>query len=300
MSLGTRGWRIGLVAGSIALAAATAVLSGARPQVFRVDVHTVAVYATVTDARGALVPDLTAADFEIDDNGKRQAFAVFTSDLQPITVAILLDRSPSVFPIAARARAAVSEFTRRLLPDDRACLGTFSHVVSLNPTLTSDHDALLRHLGDEAPWPAGTAVWDAIEAARGALEHEGGRRVILIVSDAEDNCSRVDIDQVRLRLQQDAVMVYAVGVRGREGLDTTEIGALARATGGWCFELKPADDLAATAQRIADELHRQYVLGFSPQALDDKVHRIDVKVTTRGLTVRARRSYVASSHADLR
>jgi VWFA-related protein len=300
MSLGTRGWRVGAAAGSMALVAAATVLSAAHQQVFRVDVHTVAVYATVTDARGALVPDLTAADFEIDDNGKRQAFAVFKSDLQPITVAILLDRSPSMFPIAARARTAVSEFTHRLLPDDRACLGTFSHVVSLDPTLTSDQDALLRHLGDDVPWPAGTAVWDAIEAARVALEHEGGRRVILLVSDAEDNCSRVNVDTVRLRLQQDAVMVYAVGVRGREGLDTTEIGALARATGGWCFELKPADDLAATTQRIADELHRQYVLGFSPQTLDDKVHRIDVKVRTRGLTVRARRSYVASSHVDPR
>ena len=61
-------------------------------------------------------------------------------------------------------------------------------------------------------------------------------------------------------------------------------------------ELKAADDLAATAQRIADELHRQYVLGFSPQTLDDKVHRIDVKVRKPGLIVRARRSFLASSH----
>jgi VWFA-related protein len=278
-----------------AITLAAALTSAAGQQIFRTDVRAVPVYATVTDAHGLLVTDLTAADFEIDDNGKRQALSVFKSDLQPITIAILLDRSPSLFPIAARTQSAVTEFVHRLLPSDRACLGTFSQAVSLDPTLSNDQGALLRHLGDDVPWPAGTAVWDAIDAARTALEHEGGRRVILVVTDAEDNCSRADIDQVRSRLQQDGTLVYAVGVHGREGLDTSDIGAMARATGGWCFELKTADDLGATAQRIADELHRQYVLGFSPQILDDKIHRIDVKVKKSGLTVRARRSFLASS-----
>ncbi len=268
-----------------------------RDQAFRLDVSTVAVYATVTDARGSLVTDLVAADFEIDDDGKRQPLTVFKSGSQPITTAILVDQSPSVFPAAALGRTMVTEFAHRLLPEDRACLGTFSQVVSLDPALTGDPEKLLRHLGDNVPWPAGTAVWDAVEAGRAALDQEGGRRVVLLITDAQDNCSRSDVEQVRTRLQQEGVMVYAVGVRGREGLDTSDIGAVARATGGWCFELKAEADVAATAQRIADELHRQYVLGFSPQKLDDRVHRLDIKVRKSGLTVRARRSYVATSHA---
>ena len=117
-------------------------------------------------------------------------------------------------------QAVVTWFVRNLLPADRACLGTFSHVVSLNPALTSEHDALLRRLGDEAPRPAGTALWDAIDAGRAAVAREAGRRVVLIVTDAADNSSTADIDAVRTRLEREGVMVYVVGVRGREGIHT--------------------------------------------------------------------------------
>jgi Ca-activated chloride channel homolog len=282
------------------LAVAVAVLAGmvaapaGQQPVFRGDTQIVPIYATVTDGRGQLVTDLVASDFDVLDNGKRQTLTLFKGDAQPITVAILVDRSPSLFPIAQRATSAVTEFVHRLTPGDRACLGTFSQTVSLDPTLSDDRDALLRHLNDDVPWPAGTAMWDALETARGALALEGGRRVILIVSDAADNCSRVDIDTTRTKLQDDGVLVYAVGVRGRERLDGSELGAIARATGGWNFELTSTADIAATAQRIADELHRQYALGFAPQNLDNKRHRIEVKSTRSGLTVRARRSYLAA------
>ena len=217
-----------------------------------------------------------------------------------MTIAILLDRSPSVFDVSQRLNTAVTELVRRLLPADRACLGTFSHVVTLNPSLTSGHGALLRHLGDNAPFPAGTALWDAVEAGRAAVAGEGGRRVVLIFTDAADNSSRSDIDAVRTALEKDGVMTYGVGVRGREGIETRELTAIARATGGWYFELKPADDVAGRMQQIADELHRQYAIGFTPSALDDRMHRIVVKVKRAGFTVRARRAYFASSHANVR
>jgi len=277
-----------------------AVGGASEQQVFRTGVDTVPVYATVTDAAGGLVGDLGVADFEVSDNGRRQKLALFGKDIQPITVAILLDRSPSLFSAASRTASAAIDFSRRLLPADRACFGTFSHVVSVPPELTSDAGALIGHLSDDGPFPAGTALWDAIEAGRLALAHEGGRRVILVITDAADNCSRSDSSAVRTQLERDGVILYVIGVRGREGLPIHELSTVARATGGWYFELKPADDVAATMQRVADELHRQYILGFSPQTLDDKVHRLDVKVARRGLTVRARRSYFASSRAKPR
>jgi VWFA-related protein len=269
-------------------------------QPFRTGVNTVPIYATVTDSRGALVADLSAQDFEVEDDGRRRPITLFESDVQSMTIAILLDRSPSVVDLAQRLNTAVTELVRRLLPADRACLGTFSHVVTLNPSLTSEHGALLRHLGDDAPFPAGTALWDAVEAGRAAVAGEGGRRVVLIFTDAADNSSRSDIDAVRMALEKDGVMTYAVGVRGREGIETRELTAIARATGGWYFELKPADDVAGSMQRIADELHRQYSIGFTPSALDDRMHRIVVKVKRAGFTVRARREYFASSHANVR
>jgi hypothetical protein len=69
---------------------------------------------------------------------------------------------------------------------------------------------------------------------------------------------------------------------------------LAAETGGGYFELTRAEDLASTFARVADELHRQYALGFEPAALDDKVHKLEVRIKQAGAKARARRSYLAA------
>jgi VWFA-related protein len=70
---------------------------------------------------------------------------------------------------------------------------------------------------------------------------------------------------------------------------------LAEDTGGGYFELKKTADLGETFTRVAQELHSQYVLGFSPETMDGKVHKLDVRVKKAGMTARARKSYVAAS-----
>lgn len=227
--------------------------------------------------------------------------------MQPITIAVLLDRSPSLFGEIDRTQGTVREFLHRLIPGDRATLGFFSHVVTLNSSLSDDAEVLLGRLGDDAPFPAGTALWDAIEAGRAALAAESGRRVILVVTDAADNCSRDEIADVRRRPERDGMLLYAIGVRGKEGLQTAELESTARATGGWYEELKPAEDLSAAMQRLADELHRQYLLSFRPRVLDGRTHRLEVSLATgpghtldsdRGITIHARRLYVATPQGE--
>lgn len=286
--------RAGIRIGSLLLVVAGSV-TAAAPQVIKTGVNTVSIYATVTDARGKIVADLTASDFQVEDNGRRQSITVFKSDVQPLSIAVLLDASPSLFPVATRTQGAVMQFVQRLRPADRATVGTFGHVVTLNPELTNDPTALIRRLGDDAPFPAGTALWDAIDAGRVAVSAAEGRRVVLVITDAKDNSSVADIDAVRTAIERNDVMVYGIGVRGREGLETSEMRALTRATGGWYFELKPSDDVAAATMRVADELHRQYVIGFSPSTLDGRRHKLDVTTRKSGLTIRARRSYIASA-----
>jgi hypothetical protein len=70
---------------------------------------------------------------------------------------------------------------------------------------------------------------------------------------------------------------------------------IAEATGGGYFELSTSDDLASTFKRVADELHHQYVLGFTPAMLDGKMHKLDVRVAGTTATVRARKSYRATA-----
>ena len=270
-------------------------LSADQQQVFRSGVNTVEVFATVTDRSGRLVTDLTQADFEIQDNGKAQPITVFQSGIQAITIAVMLDESPSVFESSDRIKSAVFEFSKRLLPGDRATLGAFSHLIRIEPQLSRNLVPLLNSLDHERPrFPAGTAVWDALDASAALLGAESGRRVVLMLTDAEDNCSRKDSDEVRDRIERDGTMVYAIGVKGDGGLPVKELRDVTRDSGGFYFELKPADDLAATFARVADELHRQYVIGFAAPALDGKPHEISVRLKRSGLNARARRTYVAT------
>ena len=117
---------------------------------------------------------------------------------------------------------------------------------------------------------------------------------------------------VMRRAQQENVMVYAIGLsttvlRGRSG---GGIGAMtgsmtsvrpdpglsmvAEDTGGGYFELSRAENLATTFAEVADELHHQYALGFEPAKLDDKMHKLEVKVKRSGMKVRARKEYFAA------
>ena len=264
------------------------------PPTFRSGVNTVEVYATVTDRTGRLVPNLAETDFEILDNGKAQPITVFDRGTQAITIAIMLDESPSLFDVSDRVTSGVQAFARNLLPGDRAVLGAFSHVVRLNPEFTANVAKLLERFPLGRPrFPAGTAMWDGLDAAAAALESERGRRVTLVLTDADDNCSEVDPRQVVARIERQGTMVYAIGVKGDSGLPVADLKNLTRDSGGYFFELKPSDDIASTFARVADELHRQYLIGFSAASLDGKSHQITLRAKAPGLTVRARRTYVA-------
>src|SRR5258708_22252424 len=92
----------------------------AQPPQFGAGNRTVAVYATVTGARGRLVPDLTRDDFAIDDNGKRQTLTLFANDIQPITMIMLLDRSGSMKSNFELEEHAAEAFVREMLPHDKA------------------------------------------------------------------------------------------------------------------------------------------------------------------------------------
>jgi VWFA-related protein len=115
-----------------------------------------------------------------------------------------------------------------------------------------------------------------------------------------------------LRAQRSDVMVYAIGLESRGsasggfggggfgggfgGGSRPDAGlpAIAEETGGGYFELQRAGDLAGTFARVADELHRQYLIGFEPQKLDDKMHKLEVRVKKAGAKVRARKEYQAT------
>jgi Ca-activated chloride channel family protein len=263
---------------------------------FRAANETVAVYATVQDADGRLVSNLTQADFEIRDEGRPVEITTFSSEIVPITVALLLDMSGSMSDEFLLVRRSTEHFFSTLLPVDRVRLGTFGVEVSLSPHLTGDRAILDRVLAEEV-WPGGgTPLWTAIEHGITSLASEPGRRVILTLTDGADSCgfgggvcaSRRDVERAALQYH---FMLYAIGMPGSE-LDDG-IRSLSERTGGGHFDLAEDDDLPAAFSRVAEELHRQYTLGFTPAKLDGRTHRLEVRMTRPGLTARARESYVA-------
>lgn len=269
---------------------------------FRVSSQTVAIYATVVDADNHLATDLEQKDFEVYDNGVLKPLTLFKSDVQPITVVIMLDTSGSMTADIDLLKRAAEGFVLRMLPEDRARIGSFNDKVQISPRFSSDRDALIRILHDDLDYGNPTYLWDAIDASMSALANESGRRVVLIFTDGEDDKSvRMNYNKVLTRAVTENFMIYAIGKQSRmPGYVTNpdrKLPPLAAETGGGYYGLKLGADLNGPFSRIADELHRQYVLGFSADALDGTMHKLEVRVKTPGMIVRARKGYLASKES---
>src|SRR5947207_470460 len=145
-------------------------LAVAQQPTFRTGAKTVAVYATVTDKSGRLLPDLQRDAFEVHDNGKPQPITVFSNEVQPISVVIMLDRSGSMRGNVGLVERAAEEFVQRLRPDDAARIGTFADRIEIHPdTFTSDKEALLRILRGNLPVTGPTPLWNATDEAIATL-----------------------------------------------------------------------------------------------------------------------------------
>lgn len=283
-------------------AAPRATSDSPQPQTptFRTGTQVVPVFATVLDAQGRLVPDLTQGDFQIFDNGKLQTITQFSSETQPITVVVMLDTSASMTLSLDLLKKAAEQFLLRLLPDDRALVGAFNDKIQFASEFTGDRDALIRSL-DDLQFGNPTRLYDAIDASLDELRGIEGRRVVLVFTDGDDTASKIGLGRVLERAREDEVMVYAIGLESEMNFDGRRVRTrpdrglkrLADETGGGYFELDDTASLAPTFTRVAQELHSQYLLGFAAGQPDAKIHKLETKVAKPGLTVRARKSYVA-------
>ena len=276
---------------------------GAQQPTFRAGTQIVSVFATVTDAQKRLVPDLQQPDFEVYDNEKLQPLVFFQNETQPITVVVMLDTSGSMTMTLDLLRSAAEQFVLRLLPADKAKVGAFNDKIQIKGSrFINDRDQLVTDIKD-LDYGNGTRLWDAIAASEDELKGVDGRRVILVFTDGDDTESHnASLGKVVDRARAEEIMIYAIGLEsqffnGQRTVRSKPDGGLrkiADETGGGYFELSKTAELAPTFTRVAQELHSQYVLGFTPTQLDGKVHKLAVKMKQPGMTARARRSYLAN------
>jgi Ca-activated chloride channel family protein len=319
-----------LIPTASAVAALSVVLAGQdqpKQPAFRSGASTVAVYTTVTDSTGRLVPDLTKEDFEIYDNGKLQPITLFATETQPLSVVVMLDRSGSMKESFSLVALGAEEFVKRLLPADKARIGSFATKIQVDPEeFTSDRKTLIDILRSEMQPDGPTPLWNAANVAIRELLPQDGRKVVLLFTDGVDSpmnfkTNNLSVMDVMERATKEDVMLYAIGLEsrmpygrrqaplgggglsggfgGQSGGGMTQrpdpgLPKIAAETGGGYFELTRADDLKATFARVADELHQQYALAFEPTKLDGKTHDLEVKLKTRGMKARARKSYLAA------
>jgi len=285
------------------VAATLTVAAGQDTSTFKATTQIVSVPATVLDSQGRLVPNLEQGEFTILDNGKPQTITFFQNETQPFTVVVMLDFSFSMTTHLDLLKQATEQFILRMLPADKGQVGAFSDKIQFSGEFTNDRDDLVSALKD-LQFGNPTRLYDAIEASIDILKDVEGRKIVLVFTDGDDTSSRKGMGDVLDRAKATETMIYAIGLEsefpiapGRMQRTRPDRGLrkLADETGGGYFELKKTTELAPTFTRVAQELHSLYTIGFQPTTLDNKEHRLEVKMKQAGETGRARKSYIASA-----
>ena len=270
-----------------------------QPPTFRGGTRTVPVYATVNDADGGFAIDLRKEDFEIKDDGVIQKITQFSTSMQPLSAILLLDGSGSMLPVFDAVLEAANSFIIRMQPGDQVRIGSFADIVRLSPGFNDNRDELLDYLKNQfnVRMANETRLWDAVHEATAHLAALPGRKVVFLFTDGFDTVSSANMESITAEAARRDIAVYAVAMWTGRGLSRTrpnqQLQRLAQETGGGFYELTETDEMNSTFTRIAIELHLQYVLGFTPQKLDGRIHQLDVRVKKRDMKVRARKSYLA-------
>jgi Ca-activated chloride channel family protein len=266
----------------------------AQSRRFKSGVELVPLTVTVTDRAGRYVPDLTAADFAIFEEGRRQAISHFASGDAPIDMGFLLDTSSSMRDNLGLAQKAVRGLVQQLRAGDRGAVAGIGSTVSLHQPMTPDLARVDEALQSTRA-SGNTALYDALYVVLRQCQQERQRfievrrQVVVLLSDGIDTASHVKFEDVLDLVRRVEATIYVVSlgedpallknVRGdRRTFESAHaLGTLARESGGRLFTPRTARELPAIYDAIAEELSHQYVIGYLPsQGADGTFRRISV------------------------
>jgi Ca-activated chloride channel homolog len=266
---------------------------------FRVDVQAVALDVLVTDQEGRFVPGLRPDDFKVLEQGVAQELSFFSPGRTPVTIVVLLDSSASVRSDMLSIQKAANRFIKKLASGDRARIGFFHDEVVFGPRFTDDmaeHSAMINQMRPQRS----THLYDALVESFEKLERVPDRKALLVFSDGEDQGSRTSTEAALEASRQSDVSVYAVGVPGWSaagGVHTNQglLEQIARVTGGGAFFPGNEKQMQKAFDRICDEIHHQYRMGYVPASGGEggrQWREIQVELTRRtDLVVRCRHGY---------
>ena len=290
------------------------ILLVALQQVIRVDVALVTVGVRVTDSRGRDVSGLKAKDFTVFEDGALRDIAFFSSESQPITLGILVDRSSSMVDgnKLDRAKEAARALVAGAHEGSEFFYIEFDEHVNVASEFTSDRRRLASAIERTAPG-GGTSLYDAV--LQGLLMTDRAqfpRRALVVISDGADQHSRQVLQRVVRVVRESEIQVFTIGyfssqeeelfrtrdrvmrIDGKE-LDNPRIALerLSRESGGDFFFPRSDKELAAAVAEIGKDLRTQYTIAFYPRTQDRETRYRELRVTVpgKGYTVRARPGY---------
>jgi VWFA-related protein len=268
-------------------------------------VEEVNVIFTVTDKRGRFIKDLRKEDFAVlDDKRPAEAVRGFSAETNlPLRVGLLVDASNSIRSQFKFEQEAAIEFLNQIirLKVDRALVVGFDSTVEIQQDFTNDTEALSKAIRMLRPG-GGTALFDAIyrvckERLMDTGDTQPVRRAIILLSDGDDNQSRVTREEAIEMAQRAGVIIYTIGtsLSPDKGRGDKVLERIAETTGGRAFFPFKIQDVANAFSDIQDELRSQYVLAYKPADFlaDGRYRSIDISTPAKKLKVRSRKGYFA-------
>ena len=274
---------------------------------FKSSIDMVRIAAVVRDSKGRFVRDLTARDFEVLDSGRSRPISDLQNDLAGVSVAILFDVSGSMeghLPYAREAATHVLSFLVNVT--DKTAIYTFDTHLDERAPFTTGLRTLPDSMTSVVPFGA-TSLHDAIaQTARRVGEREGRRRAVVVLTDGNDNASRLKPADVSAIASAIDVPVYIFGIVPSIDNPTAEnsthsveseafagpLAELAAWTGGHVFVASTPAQRSIAARQIIDELRHQYLIAFESSGKPGW-HPLVVRARNKDLVVRARSGYIA-------
>jgi len=255
---------------------------------FAVKVGLVSLYATVHDAKGKVVDNLTREDFLIYDNGEPQTITQFSREYVPLSVVVLLDISSSMAGHKLDyAKKSLGHFLARLNRGDEALLMVFNSRPMLLQGFTQDLDRIRRTLG-RLKGIGSTALYDAIlQGLQEARQAHNRRSVLLVLSDGINTYGKAELQETISLLRRSTAELFAIGIESDapeeiqyQAASRTVLEQLTGSAGGEAFIVVRPKELGDVCTQISERMHHQYALAYDPPQTGDGQWR-NVRIESR-------------------
>lgn len=270
--------------------------------VFKKQVDEVVLHATVVDDHNRLVTNLTRDDFTVFEDGKPQKITLFRREDIPVAMGIVIDNSGSMREKRPAVNAAAINLVQSSNPQDKVFVVNFNEEYFLDQDYTASIPKLKDAL-ERIEARGGTALYDATVASADHLKKSGDleKKVLLVVTDGEDNASRESLEQAVRRLQvENGPTVYSIGLLQEEHSKRARraLREMAEDTGGVAFFPKDLGEVNAITTQIAHDIRNQYTIGYKPDNPQSTGGFRQVRVDAhakgyKNLRVRTRSGYYA-------